>query len=206
MTNFLNNYPDTKYRKRVLYDMGNVAFGESWRITGGGGYPSSAAVPYLNLARDWFSGVVANETNGISAADAQQAQLGIMRTYYIQRDFGNLSSYAAQIITNFPPGGKEWLAIKLFDASGLSCQKKFTEANKEFDEMLATGFKGNPSYDGFLVAAADWHARISSSTGDEAGARRVVQMVLNSNCYDSLKRAYASRFQWLINQPSPTSK
>jgi hypothetical protein len=204
MTNFLNAFPKTKYRSRVLYDMADVALAEGWRLTLE--RKRTNAAPYLEKARGLFSGVVEDRQAGVSEADVQESQTELLRVFYAQKDWASLSIHAAQIITNFPPEGRAWLATKLYDAAGLANQKKLTEAASELDKLLSIGFKNNPSSDGILISAAAWRANLAREMGDEASARRVAQMVQSSHCYDSLKRTFLKEFQTLLVQPGSISK
>lgn len=98
------------------------------------------------------------------------------------------------------------MAIKLYDAAGLACQSKLTEAATELDELLAIGFKNHPSYDGLLISAAEWRIRVAKKAGDEAVISRVFEMVQNSDCYGSLKRTFEKQFGTLLAEPNLISK
>jgi len=205
MTNFLNEFPNSKYHPRVRYELGEAVLDEAWRLTFEDRKRSNAA-PYLEIAQNLLSGVVAvDKEAGVAEADVLEARSGIMRIYYARRDYVTLAGWTANIITNSPPGGKKWLSAKLYGAVGLIHQGKHAEAAAELDEILATGFKGNPSYDGPLVSAAGWRIRVANHTGDEATARRVAQQVVNSECYNSFKRTFVKKFGTLFLQ-QPVSK
>jgi len=167
----------------------------------------SEAAPYLIKAQGLFSGVAEDKTSGISELDVQESRVGLLRIYYAQKDWASLSTLSSQMVTNLTPGGKkDWLVTKLYDAAGLSCQMRLTEAASELDELLAFGFKNNPSYDGILVSAAEWRIRVAMQAGDVAMARQVAQLVQNSACYNSIKRTFVNQFGTLLAQPGPISK
>lgn len=201
MTNFLGQFPKSKHNKRLMYEMANVAVEEGYRLTWKA--KQGKAVRYLDMARDLFSGMTADKEAGISDYDVMESKIGAMRVFYAKQDYAGLSNWVAQIITNLPSGDKQWLSIKLYDAAGLACQNKAAESAKELDELLAIGFKGNPSYDGPLVSAAEWRIRVAKMTGDEVTVQRIVQLVQNSNCYDSLKRTFATDYKQLATSTDP---
>jgi tetratricopeptide (TPR) repeat protein len=204
MTNFLHEFPKNRYASRVRYEMALAAKEEGWRLHFM--FQSAGAATCLDKAHSMLREVVTDNLAGVSDADVMEATKGIMQVYYAKRDWANLSNWVAQHITNLPKGGKEWLAFKLYDAAGLACQRKTDEASKELDELLETGFKGNPSYDGLLVSAAKWRVRIANWTGDEATIKKVVALVESSDCPGSLKRAFAKDCKEIVSQHSKTSK
>jgi len=215
MTNFLSNFPDTKYRQRVSFDMAGVALNRGVDIIVEAEHERdpliaaekrAAAVSYFDRTRGLYSAVQENKEAGISEADVQNSREGILRAYYMQDDWAGLSNWANHMVTNSTVGEKEWLAAKLYDAAGLIHQKRMAEAANELDEILATGFKGNPSYDGLLASAASWRINVARLTHDEVSAWRVAQQVQNSDCYDSIKRTFVKRFQQYLPQSAPISQ
>jgi hypothetical protein len=207
MTNFLNDFPNSKYHQRVRYDLGEAVLDEAWRLIYRGGERGKAE-PYLEIAHSLLSGVAAvDKEAGVAEADVLEARSGIMRVYYAKGDYVTLAGWTAHIITNSPPGSKKWLSAKLYAAAGMVNQGKHAEAAVELDEILATGFKGNPSYDGPLVSAARWRIHVARHTGDEATAQRVAQLVQSSECYGSLKRTFVKKFgDLLMQQSNPAEK
>lgn len=209
MADFLKAFPESPNRARLELEMADVALVEGERlikVAGRLGEGSEAATvranaaAYFEFARPLFSRVVENAEAGIGASELREAREGILRAYFAQADWANLSTWAAQMLANAPEE-KEWVVVKLYHGAGLARQGKSTEAAKELDEVLAVGFKGSPSYDGMLISAARWRIRVARGSGDEATARRVVQDVQNSICLDSLKRAFLKQFETLVAQP-----
>lgn len=213
MTNFLNRFPNTKYRQRVVYDMGGVAFEEGWRLVAESkqniktaAAKRAAAAPYLDKALGVLSSVKADKGAGISDVDVLEAQKQRLCVYFAQRDWTNLCSWAAQMVTNVPPGKKDWIVVRLYDATGLTCEGRLVEAARELDEILAVGFKGNPSYDGPLLSAAEWRINVARLAGNQATARKLAQQVQSSGCYDSLKRGFVKDFREFLSPPAGVSK
>ncbi len=205
MTNFLNDFPDSKFRSRILLDMADVSLNEAQRLAFKEGRRDEAA-PHLEMAHRLFSGVVEDKEAGVLIADVQEAQEKMLMVYCQERDYASLSSWAAQLTTNAPVGSRMWLAAKLYDAYGLVYQKRLTEAATELEEILATGFKGIPTSDGLLFSAAQWRIQVAKRTKDEATVRRIAKEVQDSGCYDSLKRKFASDYKKFFAQPEPASK
>ena len=207
MTNFLNEFPNNKRAPRVRYEMAMAVEAEGWRLaliirpT-----KRAEAAPYLDKAHDMLGGVIVDKEAGVSDADVMESRKGIMSAYYAKQDWAELSNWVAQNITNLPAGGKDWLAFKVYGAAGLACQRKSVEAAKELDEVLATGFKGNPSYDGLLISAAKWRVRVAKMTGDTATIQRMAELVEMSGCYGSLKRTFANDFKEIVAASSPFAK
>jgi hypothetical protein len=204
MTNFLNDFPKSKHRQRLQYDIANVVLEEGWRLAWKS-KPVQAAI-YLDQARAMFSGVVVDKEAGVDETDVMESQKGIMRAFYAKQDYAGLSSWVAHCVTNVPAGGKDWLAFKLYDAAGLACQKKSAEAAAELEELLTIGFKGQPGYDGLLVSAAKWRIRVAKQTGDTATIQRMAQLVEKSDCYGSIKRTFTQNFKELVAEPNPLAK
>jgi hypothetical protein len=203
MSDFLNDFPNAKSRPRVLFEMADVAMKEAWRLKTER-QPDKAA-PYLEQAHRLFNGVIEDSEGGVMASDVLEARESMLMIYCQEQDYTNLSHSAAQLVANTPAGSPTWLVAKLYDAYGLVYQKKLDEAATELDEILATGFKGNPSYDGLLVSAAEWRINVAKKTKDEATVQRIAQQVQDSKCYASLKRTFAKRFVTLLSPPAPTS-
>lgn len=208
MTNFLNEFPHNKRAPRVRYEMAGAVLERGWRIHffDSKNFKRGAATPYFEKAQEMFSGVVADKEAGVSDADVMEARKEIMHIYYAKQDWSNLSNWVALNITNVPAGGKDWLGFKLYNAAGLACQRKSVEAAIELEEMLATGFKGNPSYDGPLVSAAKWRIRVAKQMGDTATIQRMAELVEKSDCYGSLKRTFAKDFHEIVASPNPLAK
>ncbi len=208
MTNLLSEFPNDRRGPRVWYEMANATLEWGWRVHffDYKKFKRGAATPYFDQAQELFSGVVTDNEAGVADADVMEARKGIMRVYYAKQDWAGLSNWVTQNVTNLPAGSKDWLSFKLYDAAGLACQWKFEEAANELEALLATGFKGNPSYDGQLVSAAKWRVRVAKQTGDEATIQRMAKLVEESNCYGSLKRSFAKDFKEIVAQPHPLSK
>jgi hypothetical protein len=218
MTNFLNDFPNSKHVQRVRYSMADVALGTGERLA----YEAEAAqrtgdtesadakrveaVPYLDLARELFSGVVLDPKAGIAESDVQESRAAILRVFFAKEDWASLSDWADHLVTDSKPGEKAWILAKLYDGAGLARQGKMSEAASQLDAVLATGFTNNPSYDGHVVSAAGWRIRVARETDDEATQRRVVQLVESSNCYGSFRRKFLKMYGALLNQSNPSLK
>ena len=205
MTNFLNDFPKTKYRERVRYDMADVALNEAQRLA----FQErrrDAAAPYLEQAHNLFSRVVEDKEGGVLDADVQEAREKMLLVYCQERDYTSLSHWAAQLTTNAPVGSRMWLGAKLYGAYALVYQQKLTEAAKELDEILATGFKGIPTSDGLLISAAEWRIQVAKHTKDDAMVRRIAEQVQSSVCYDSIKRTFASDYKKFFAPSKVVSK
>jgi hypothetical protein len=204
MTNFLNDFPSSKYCPRVLYDMADVALKEAQRLAYRERRRDEAA-PHLAMAHRLFSSVVEDKEAGVMAADVQEAREQMLNIYLQEKDYASLSRLAAQLTNDTPVGSRTWLGARLYDAYGLVYQKKYDEAATELDEILATGFKGVPTADGLLISAAQWRIQVAKHTKDETVSQRIAEQVQNSNCYDSLKRTFANDYKRFF-APKPAAK
>lgn len=205
MTNFLTEFPNNKRAPRVKYDMANTSFEKGWQMHffESKNLRRGAAIPYLSKAQSLFSRVVADKEAGIDERDVMEARKSIMRIYYARQDWNALSKCVARNLAKLPAGDKDWLSFKLYYAAGLACQKgKSAEATKELEEMLVIGFKGNPTYDGPLVSAAEWRIRVAKQSGDQPTVQRVKELVEQSNCYDSVRRSFVTNFAGLMVEPN----
>ena len=208
MTNFLNEFPNNKRAPRLRYEMAIAAFEKGWQLQffDRRNHTRGAATPYFDKARELFSSVVVDKEAGVADADVMECRKGVMRIYYAKQDWSALSNCVVQSLATLPVGGKDWLAFKLYDAAGLACQWKSEEAANELEELLAIGFKGNPSYDGLLVSAAKWRVRVAKQTGDSATIQRMAELVEKSECYGSLKRTFPRDFKEIVAQSNPLAK
>ncbi len=214
MSNFLAQFPESRSRVKVEFEMANVALLEGERLVSKArltpdaktaAVPRAAAVTYLELAQGLFPRVVEDKEAGIGATELREARVRMLRVFYAQDDWASLSERAAQLLADAPEE-KEWLVIKLYAAAGLARERKLTEAASAFDEVLAIGFRGTPSYDGLLISAARWRIRVARQSGDDAAARRVVEQVRNADCYGSIKRTFLEKFGSITAQAAPVSK
>lgn len=214
MSNFLAQFPESKSRMRVEFEMANVALLEGERLVSearqaGPGDTATAtraaAGPYLELAQGLFPRVVEDKEAGIGTTELREARVRMLRVFYAQGNWPSLSERAAQLLAD-SPDEKEWLVIKLYAAAGLARERKLTEAAHAFEEVLAIGFRNTPSYDGLLISAARWRIRVAQQSGDEAAIRRMVELVQNSTCYGSIKRTFLEKFGPLVAKPTPITK
>ncbi len=214
MSNFLAQFPESKSRTRVEFEMANVALFEGERLmtearqAGHGDTAAAirvAAGPYLELAQGLFPRVVEDKAAGIGATELREARVRILRVFYAQGNWANLSERAAELLAE-SPDEKEWLVIKLYAAAGLARERKLPEAASAFEEVLAIGFRNTPSYDGLLISAARWRIRVAQQTGDGDTIRRVVELVQNSGCYGSIKRTFLEKFGPLVAQPDSVTR
>lgn len=214
MTDFLKEYPQSRHRMKVEFEMANVALLEGERLANearsnpdakAAAVPRAAATPYLELAQGLFPRIAEDQEAGIGATELHEARIRMMRVFFAQEDWVNLSERARQLLAA-DPDEKERLVILLYHGYGLTLEGKFPAAAQVLDETLAIGFRGTPSYDGLLVSAAGWRFRVARQSGDEAAARRVVELVRNSNCYGSRKRTFLEKFEPMLKQAAPVVK
>jgi hypothetical protein len=217
MSDFLEEFPESRSRPRMEFEMADVALCEGERLAQQAEAASRAgdaetatakrdsAAPYLNRAHELFSRVDEDQEAGIVEADVRESRVGMLRVFFAQEDWPSLAKWKDQLIAN-SPGEKGRLVAKLYYGVGLVRQGKLTEAAGELDEVLAIGFRNTPSYDGLLVSAAEWRIHVARLTGDEASARRVAQQVQSSDCVNSLKRTFLKQFGILIAQPDRISQ
>jgi len=214
MEDFLKDFPESRSRPKVKFEMANIALIEGERLVSearrtpdaeAAAAMKTSAASYLNTAWAIFNGVAEDKEAGIGAGEMRESREGLLRIFYAKGDWENLSAWAAQLLSNSPEE-KEWLVIKLYFGAGLVRQQKLSEAAKVFDEVLSIGFRNTPSYDGLLVAAAGWRISVAKQSGDETTVRQTVDLVQSSNCEDSIKRTFMKKFGTLAIQPNPASK
>lgn len=212
---FIEQFPESVHRKRVEYELAEIALIGGERLVKPGrrvGDPTTiperrtAATRYLDLARELYGRVAEDPKADISDADVQESRLAIVRINYANKDWAALSECVGRLTSEYPAQGKVWLHAKRYHAAGLVRQSKLTEAAKELDEVLAIGFKGNPSFDGPLASVAGWRISVAQQLGDEETARRVARMVENSDCVGSVKRTFLTKYENLLTQPTTVPK
>jgi hypothetical protein len=193
MKNFLADYPDSPARPRVEFDMATVALNEGIRLVRNTKMPGEAP-PYFELAREVFGRVTEDKEAGISPADVAESWDGILRSYYWERDANwqndeaKLMAWTERMISMSKPGDSSWRQAKLYQGDLLLHQRKYDEAATVLDELVALGFKGNPSHDGRTSFAVTWRIAVATRIGDEEKAEQLRQWVRESNCVDSIRR------------------
>ncbi len=195
MKDFLKTYPGSPARPRVELDLAGVALREGERLITKVGLPAKA-VPHFDFARELFGRVVEDKDAGISATDVEQAWEGTMRIHYWgrdekwQRDDAKLMAWLERMVSMSVPESNPWRQAKLFQGIVLKDLQKYDEAAAVLDELVALGFKGNPSHDGRTSAAVRARIDVARRLGDEDKQRQLNQWVRESNCVDSIRRGY----------------
>lgn len=130
-------------------------------------------------------------------ADVAEAWDGILRSYYWekdanwQRDEAKLMAWSARMISASKPGDPSWRQAKLYQGDLLLQQRKYDQAAAVLDELVALGFKGNPSHDGRTSFAVRWRIIAANRMGDVEKAEQLRKWVSESDCEDSIRRGWA---------------
>jgi hypothetical protein len=196
MKDFLVAYPKSPGCPKVEFDMASVALNEGIRLVSHVGTPVKAAAPYFESARLLFDRVAEDKEAGISVADVWESWDGILRSYYWDRDNAGrkdeakLMAWSEWMISMSKPGDSPWRQAKLYQGDLLISQRKYDQAAAVLDELVALGFKGNPSHDGRTSFAVKWRIAAAKRMGNEEKARQLRQWVQDSNCEDSIRRGW----------------
>ncbi len=195
MKDFLADYPKSPTGPRVEFEMAGVALKEGIRLVDYGGNPVRAT-PYFDLARGIFNRVAEDKEAGISVADVWESWDGILRSYYWekdanwQKDEAKLMAWSERMISMSEPGSNPWRQAKLYQGDLLLHQGKNEQAAAVLDELVALGFKGNPSHDGRTSFAVRRRISAANGMGDKEKSRQLRQWVRESICEDSIRRGW----------------
>jgi hypothetical protein len=197
MADFLNAFPESENGPEVELGMAGVALREGERLVQARG--TAAAAPYLDFAGERFGQLVADDDAGIADAAVWEAREGLLRTCFWQKDHDNLAAWTEYIVSVTKPGDMRWSQAKLFDAMALARQEKYGEAVPVLDEVVDSGFTGEPAGDDIAIAAVRLRILAAMRTGDPVGIGPLVQRVRNSGCEKGIKQAFVHEYEW-VNQ------
>ena len=213
MTNFLNNFPKTKYRKRVLFDMANISFscGEACMKAAeaasragdiqGAATNRAQGLVYFRYTRSLTNQFYVDAAAGIDAADVFDRQDDFLNSYYSERDYGQLIGLAATAASNSAPGSPTRMLAKNYLAIGLAAQAPADPqgaAAAALEEVLAAGFNGRADHDHLVLSAARWRIYLALQGGIGPRAVQIVQWVQASNCHQNQKAAFLKAYAYLL--------
>ena len=214
LADFLQQFPESKSRARVEYDMVRVGFRAGERLckealaaeqageAQTAAEKRAAAHSYFALARSGQSRAVPDKEARVEASDIRDLREDMLRSFYLERDYASLATQAASQVETATPGDHDWVLGKVFHGIALSSQRppKLSEAAAVLDEALALGFKSDSEHDYALMAAAKWRSYVALTSGDKAKAAEIVEWVQAGNCAKHLKTDFLKVYHSVAEQ------
>ena len=196
MTNFLNEFPDSKHSKRVRFDMAAISFPmvESLynsAVNAQGHHDTNAATAdrlkaqaYLQLTESLTNEFYVDKAAGIAADDVLGAQADLLHGYYLGKNYAKMLDMTAVLITNSTPGDLTWLMAKTYRGTVFQGEDPpdLKQAAAELDDVLAYGFDQKAEHDHWVLAATCFRISIARRSGDQAKAAALYKWVQGSNC------------------------
>jgi hypothetical protein len=194
MTNFLNDFPETLHRKRVLFDMADISFStgehlvrtaESIRLSRPHGDLKVAAQlqatgeQYLSHTWALTNQFYEDPAAGIEAQDVFDRQADWLNSYFWERDYEKLEKESTTLISNSALGSKTWRMAKTYRGIGRFAHKfvNLKGAAEDLDAVLADGFNGRVDHDHWTLAAAEWRLKTGDALGETNKAAEIVAWV-----------------------------
>jgi len=214
LADFINQFPASKSRPRIEYDMVRLRFRAGEQLckealaaeqAGEAKIAAdkrAAARRYFELARPGQSRAVVDKAAGVEASDICDLREDLLRSYYWERDYATLAAQAASQVATATPGDLDWARGKVFHGIALSSQTppKLSEAAAVLDEVLALGFNNDSEHNEAVIAAAKWRSYVAFTSGDKAEAEEIVEWVQGGNCAKHLKADFLKVYNSVAEQ------
>lgn len=176
MKEFLTQFPASKQRQRVEFDMANISFprgkelymeaeeAEYFGDARAAAAKRNQAGRYFETVRSVQSEARADKSLGIEASDLLDLRADMLYSYYLEKNYSRLAQLSAALVSESTPGDLKWIQGKVY--AGIALRMLSPEKTKEaatiFDEVLALGFKNRPDHDHQLDIAARWRIKAES--------------------------------------------
>ena len=219
MKDFITQFPESKSRKRVEFDMANISFpsGKQMRLeaealeqagdANGAEARRELASKYFELQRN-LKNQKADSTAGVDATDVFDLRGDLLYGYFLEKNFDQLSNLTATLLAEAKPGDALWAMAKVYQGIALQSQSPANakEAAAVFDEVLALEFTNKPERDYYLILAARWRANIAVAADDKARAEAIVKWVQDAKCAKELKVSFLSDYAPAVTPATVNSK
>lgn len=207
MKDFITQFPESKSRKRVEFDMANISFpsGKQMRMeaealeqagdANGAAARRQLAGKYFELQRN-LENQKADGAAGVDATDVFDLRGDLLYGYFLEKNFDQLSKLTASQLAEAKRGDALWVMAKVYDGIALQSQSPANTkaATAIFDDVLALEFTNKPERDYYLILAARWRSNIANAAGDKARAQEIVQWVQAGKCAKELKNGFLSEY------------
>ncbi|HEV2436668.1 MAG TPA: hypothetical protein VG077_11780 [Verrucomicrobiae bacterium] len=196
MTNFLNEFPESKHCKRVRFDMAAISFPMvevlyNSAMNAQGNHDTNAATgdrlkaqAYLQLTETLTNELYVDQAAGIAADDVLGAQADLLHGYYLGKNYAKMLEMTAMLVTNSTPGGITWLMAKTYRGTVFQAEDPpdLKQAAAELDDVLAYGFNQKAEHDHWVLAATCFRISIARRSGDQAKVTALYNWVQGANC------------------------
>lgn len=213
MNKFIADYPLSKARKRLEFDMASISFQRGEELCKeadtldragdlkGAAAKRSSASDYFNYTRSLQSNVTTNAMTGVEASDVEDLLEDYLYSYYLEKNYSQLATLAEAGVTNSTAGSQNWILGKVYRgiASQASTPPDLEKAAKDFDDVLLLDFNKRPDHNRLLLVAAKWRIHIAVRSADTATAFKIVSWVKDSNCTKNQRAEFLKKYASLLD-------
>ena len=213
MKQFIEEFPLSKGRQRVEFDMASIGFhrGEAICMEAAATEEAgdveaaaelrAAAHRYFKPARLLQRRVVSDQESGLKASDIRDLREDLLCSYYWEKDFANLAAETSSLKESSTPGDLDWILARTFEGiTLLQVSLAATDAAAEiFDEVMEINFNGKPDHDRLVSVATLWRVSIALRVGDLEKVREIIHWVEASDCTENIKTGFLEDNQELVD-------
>lgn len=207
MKDFIRDFPESKSRKRMEFDMANISFPSGKQMcleaealeqagdsTGAASRRESAS-KYFELQRS-LQNQTADKSAGVDATEIFDLRGDLLYGYFLEKNFAELSNLIAAMLAGSTTNDATWAMAKVYE--GIALQSQTPPNTKEaiiiFDQILKLEFTNKPDRDYYLIQAARWRSNIAVASGDKTKAEEIVSWVQAGNCAKDLKGNFLAEY------------
>lgn len=212
MKDLLEEFPETKSRKRLEFDIASLSFSLGEKLckeadkVGNSQTNSevaekrSAAGAHFAIFRSIQSQVVVDKQSGIEVSDVLDLRGDFLYSYFLEKNFTQLAVETARLLAEAQPGDLKWVMAKVYEGILLQNQTppQTDKAAAVFDEVLGLGFKNRPDHDYYMLLATKWRIHVAQFSNDPAKARELVSWVRDGSCRKDQKVKFLKEYDGLL--------
>lgn len=166
---FLRDYPQTKHRKRLEFDLATLYFRKGERLAKQADADETArktteAESNRAQARAYFEKHRALQVEmpdkdaGIEASDLLEMRADLLYGYILDKRYEQVTRLTAEMLVQYPQGSVGWSMAKVNDGCVALRQAApdVRQAIKYFEQVIELGFKDKPDHDYYVLLATKW--------------------------------------------------
>jgi hypothetical protein len=161
----------------------------------------SSATQYFVIQRSLQRSVTVDTNAGITEGDVLEMREDVLYSYFLEKNYAQLSSLLAATIAASTPGDLNWILAKVYLGISLASQvpPQTAAAEAALDEVLALGFNEEHHHDRLLVNAAKWRVNLLLREGNSVQADALIKSVNNSLCRRDYRVAFSNEYFNLLS-------
>jgi hypothetical protein len=217
ISDFLREFPESKHRRRLEFDLATLNFRQGERLAKQAEVDEKAgnstqAEASRNQARKYFEvqrtlhTTEPDKESGIERSDILDMQADLLYSYFLEKNYAEVSDRAGEMVANGSPGDIPWIIGMVYHGIVMLHESppKAERAIEVLEAVMALDFKDKPEHDYYILLATKWRIYVARITDDHAKARELTLWVQDSNCRKNLKTTFLDAYRVLLNA-GPTS-